>query len=184
MPVQFPVLTKDQQNQMLMDMRLHTLYPYSYHISALVTVGVNFNAVDTGGLGGRYLHYIFQAPMALSLEGIELTAILNPVITEYFGFIISYNSGQGITMGAANVSTATSTTPTPPDDSGNDIVRIMFLGNAAFHTYINLQPYNYYLAKGQQLSLWTFADAAALAAASSTMVGQIVLHTRSTGLQV
>ncbi len=172
MPARLPTFNIDEQQKLLKEIQLDTLYPFTYQMNGAINAST-YPTVDS--TLGSYNTFTFTAPNTMALVAMQISAIISPTSPTLFATLISYS--QTIAINSIN-------SQTMPQDSGNDIYRAMFLGNVIYVDFINLIPYNYFLAKGQNLYIHQWANAAIVAAGTSAVFQSVVLHTRPTGLQV
>ncbi len=176
MSAAFPALSIDEQKALLDSLRRLTPYPYYYGLNVAVDPTF-FTATD--GSGG-YFTLTFTAPSALGIVAIETSCfMLSADVTSTFALVISYSP----VLPYSSPNSQANSIFDQPGDSGNNLYSRTWSGQDAIFDYQRYHPYPYYMAFGQQLFIYVWADNSILAANTATMRGGIILHTYQTGLK-
>lgn len=169
MPARFPSFSTDEQQELLKEIQHKTLFPFTYQI----TTGIANPPFATSDGAGSFFQISFTAPNTLALIALQLSFTISALNASTFGICVSYGN---------TVSFNNTLPTTDPTDTGNEIYKALYIGTNQYNDFVFFMPNNYYLAKGQKLFIYPWAQTAAIGAGLS-MFGSVTLHTQLTGLQ-
>jgi hypothetical protein len=174
MPIRRVSFSRDEQQARLKAIQLQTLYPFTYRFNRTVS-NVLFSIADTNVAGAQYDSFGFVAPETMQIVAIKATCVMQLSNTHTFAWALSFS--DIFTMGDTNNGEL-------PTDQGNIIYESTFRGSDTLKEFILFDAdKGLYLSYGQTLFFYQWADAAAIAAANITMIGELTLYAKPTGLK-
>ncbi len=169
MSLQLPILTKEQQQDLLQGLQVNSLYPLTFQINRLMDAA-HFPAVDTAG-GGRYVQCSFILNNSIAIAGIT-TSVFQLGGTFY---------RQAVQVSLLPTMTLADQSPlTTPFDTANILDRSIFL-NDSLNTHKWFLPSNYYIQSGKVIYVYFWIETAGINS-GNTYVGDVTLHTIQTGV--
>lgn len=203
MPVQFPTLTTQEQNDRVAEISTQTLFPYSFLVGidiATATFPFATPNITFFQMPVNYLSYAFQADNTLGIYAIQVALQFGlsagPFVLGNVPWIVALSYSP--ILQALPISTATALdNPTVPSDRGSDIYKeINILGSPNYFvagvggTPILIDVYNRYTPNAYVLkfgqTLYIHIGLGSLltnnpGAYTGSIGGVVILHTLQTG---
>lgn len=169
MPVQLPVLTKEQQDDIVQGLQVNALYPVTFQISRVMTNG-NFPTADAAG-GGRYVQLSWVPKNSIGIAGITTN------IFQIGG--TAYNQVGAVSL-VNSFSLKDQSPLTNPYDTGNILDKGSFNGTITQGQKWFL-PSTYYIQSNSTIYVYMWIETAAIGS-GNTYYGSVTLHTIQTGI--
>lgn len=161
------LLTQVELDSLRSHLLKHKSYPYTYVINRGITAA-NFPSTDASSLALRYYTLQFTPTVDTGIVSLATGILIKPETTfGMFGLQMSYKDTLNWTDNPTLVK---------PANEGNGVYGLITNGGA-INDFQVFFPLDYFVRANETMYIHVYADATTIAAATSTMIGGIILGT-------